>query len=1556
MPLRPHLQFVVIAAWLLLAAVDGSGPLDAALDESPPDMEAASQLPHGSTEVLVETLIRVREMEGLLAASDPGRDGQLSDTALEALSQIFAHLGDAFEIDMKTGIPRSIRGQAMSLLRDASPSVQQAWMNGVTPVADVRLKEAMASANSELLRSVAMQFPMTESGIDATVLLLTRDFLRYGSVAVRMDADHLRQSYRGTVLEEFTDRRLNRLPQLLHPAAVEVQQSGAVRLSVTTSADAVPIAPPSPKPLWEWHESIWNYPDAPQPEAGMTLESWEPGVVGNVPEFSNWRPIFWGGSLLLRTPFRLIAFDRLTGHEQWSLPTQTFVPHADDADSDSHELNIGYRERTPRPSSVGGLAAFGLMSADHEFLYFIDQFDFFRSEASYRRYRTRPIVGFPDLEDYPHLAATRLVALRRSGVGGMPVVAWIAGDAGTFQYELLPEGTVLPPGVSARFEPKSEDSDVENDSGRESVVSTTHNAAPVVPEGKLDGHRFVAPPVGGDTRLFVLSAGKEQFWLNSLDRGTGRVVWQQPLTFIEDTLSQYVEPWNQAAETSVCLLCGDTVVCALANGVVVGVSSADGQLRWATAIRDQTVAPPSRGFGLPMLYEPDRVDTTAAFIPVASDGVIVCSGRRSAVIRAIDAKTGDIQWQSSRHAFGVGIIGDSPDHYIAGINGSQVILVGERHCRSLDLKSGDQNWAIEVSRTSGRAECRGGRCLIPLCDGGIMTIDLSTGRRIHSGQSILPYETGLQFGAVTSDADILCTSTPVSVVVFPRVDAEIRQFRQSAAAEHLSAERILEQTQSHLINGDLPSAFELLRTSVAATRAAGDRVAIAKQENALGELILREWGAAIAEQWESPTNGLPTAIAGIPAGERPGPVSDVTVANSARILEHTELLADLELTTEQELRAAVFSVLSSESQQRLPADVTAELTLFKEWTKPIPVTDVWSVRPDILLERSTSVAAAPIIDESTASTWQLQKLAAASVLFPDLIQTATQRQRLAELLIRRGEHSAAELCLLSWRQSASVEAQDIAGLNELLQRLRSQDLIAGYAPEHARRRARPEDVSVSDGGVPGLSSKTTEPLIVDVTPYLRLPPSELQAQEKGVKPYLRLSSGELQASEHGTLLGSVPTWAELKFYFVESPAGNHDLMTFDPLDGTIRDRLPVPMLLSPGAAGFRSLEKGSSAPGIVPIIGAEQIAMLSCAVPGQAQILWRRAFRRFEQFDSDIEFGPLGADHFVWQFADRLHCSHPLTGEELWTRRLTVSRGGFRTHAVRRIFGDQHATVVLGSDNSSVQRFSTRDGHGIGSGRLAIEKGSETATTGRFLLYRDMNSRLHVFDGATSGDVLEDEIPVMLATYEPNIQGRREPDRLFSVLSEGRVVTLSSAREIVLIDTLAGNVAFRVPTTGYLNSESAIGVNAFERNGKLLVGLDDAEQNSGRNAERLTRSGEPSLGFGPLLCLDAQTGAVEWSLHLDQAVIPTVSGDPTDLLVAWNLSRPLSGTRLDETGNVLDVQLIDGTTGRVVAKASALATAPPFRCVHVAAENAIQIFSRDGVISFRTQADDEVAR
>ena len=112
--------------------------------------------------------------------------------------------------------------------------------------------------------------------------------------------------------------------------------------------------------------------------------------------------------------------------------------------------------------------------------------------------------------------------------------------------------------------------------------------------------------------------------------------------------------------------------------------------------------------------------------------------------------------------------------------------------------------------------------------------------------------------------------------------------------------------------------------------------------------------------------------------------------------------------------------------------------------------------------------------------------------------------------------------------------------------------------------------------------------------------------------------------------------------------------------------------------------------------------------------------------------------------------------------------------------------------------------------------------------------------------------------------------------------------------------------------------------------------------------GAPQLSDGPLLCLNPATGAVQWSVQIDQAIFPDIHGDPTDLLVGWSVPKlSLEANMRTRSADTLIVQVFDETTGQLIAQSPSFSSLPPLRCVHIADERLIQLTTANAIISVR---------
>lgn len=1493
---------------------------------------------HGPAQILAESLLRVREQELLLQSVRVGADGLFTGGSLEALQQIFAYPTDAFRLDPKTSEPSGVRGQALRQLLTANHAAQEQWTKAVTVLADSRFSQAIQSGDKSALSRVAREFPLTESGIRAATLILTTDFLSGRRWDVEQRLRQLLTEYAGTIHHEYVRRISKSLMKKVAPEGtdiaearlhqVKVPQSRATQLSLATTEEVETVSPPWPKAVWTWTEDIWNFPGAPQPKAGTTLDSMIPDSSESLNDFRNWRPVLWDNCLIIRTPFRLVAFERSTGQQQWTMPTQTFAG--------DENLNNSHEDADPSPYSGGtgeepgvfnGLAAFGLMSSDDDFLYLIDRFNFFSSasdsvEIGLRARRQFRLGGSQfdstSLLDAPQ--ATRIVALRKAKPGNVPQVAWIAGDVSQYSYRAIPSGKPVDSSLSGGPAKSAASSLLSTTTNKASEISKPQGQPDVMqPSGQtgdllngspaplnLNGHRFQAPPVGRDELLFVPSTFRDLQWLSCVRRGTGDIIWQQPLTFSDETMNRYQDANNPVRTTSVCVLVGDSVVCSLPGGIMVALRAFDGQLEWATAIREEESSQQMRNLRWQTeVDESQQIESPCVLLPIVGDGIIVCTDNRSSRLHGINANTGEILWSTSRRAFGPGDTGGSPDYYIAGISNGQAILIGERHCRSVSLKTGDQNWVVATMRSSGRAECRGNRCLIPQVDGQVICVNTNDGTIIRQRPSFLPSDPALQFGSITSDEDFVYASTPVSIAVFPRADSLPKKTPLPDTITPETSGQVLTRIQALLINGDDQLAVESLMTAanvnVGSASNSADSADDGISENFeryLGELLLQDWATRV----------LKSVDAGDNASRQPL-ISE----------ERARLLPLLNLSSEQQVRAAVLTVLSN-PENPLTADDLQQLSAFPEWSKAVAITEDWSVRPELLLEKSASQ---PPLDVDTASLSipKRRQFAASVTLFPHQIISDQRRIELIEQLIRTGDFTSAETVAISWQ---GISSSPLPG--KILTELRQRDVIAGFKEDSPAAKPVQDVVAESQATPAGVNSRNARNVNFESTQNLCV------------------TDWDMQRVERGLWISNVPTWIRPKFFLVDGQGNMPELVSIDMTDGSLRDRVPLPFAFHRNTIGFHALSNGVSTPGLVPFAGTDQIVMVSCTVPDKAGVIWSRRLEKSEPDNSMIEFGPLGADHFVWHHHGELHCSHPLTGQDLWVRRLRLSPATRPIPGVQRIFGDHETTIVMGTDLSSYERFSTRNGKSLGTGRLSIGRISDAVTIGRCLLYPDENSRLHLFDGGTGLDALQDSDPIVL--------GRHNPDSMFQVLSNGRVVTVTSAFELVLIDTIAGKVLFRTPAASQIKTGIVFGLTAFERHGQLFVGLEEQREFVIRSLEGSFRLRDPRLHGGPLLCLDPNSGAIKWSMPLQETSIPEIHGGSTDILLMWS-QQPVDDVQPNDRRNTsLKLQLVDIATGDILATEPAISSSRPLRCVHRADQGQIDVIARDALITIKAESRD----
>ncbi|MCR9201271.1 MAG: PQQ-like beta-propeller repeat protein [Planctomycetaceae bacterium] len=713
---------------------------------------------HGPADFLKESLPQSSEFTRLLAAAERELQRGTGDAAFPALLEVFAQKYDQFTVIHADQPSASTYQLALQMLQRADFGTQQAWRQTVEPLAARALRDSRQ--DSAELSLIARRYPLTPSGRLA------------GALAARIAESRGEQSLAAALRRQNpTDRAV------LDVADVNV---------IAGRADARPayLAAPLPKNLWEWTVPFWQTPNA-TPFAPMAQDFHRSGLSLN-----SWTPVLTEDTLFCRTPFHVMAFDKLTGQVKWSLRTDTFEPPgsrlvpADDAPQLLDEGGL------LRNDTLGSLAVHG------RYLFFIDRFRLLTSPASFQfGNRVGARAGVVSQSPLRRAQGQRLVAVELSTP---PRIAWTAGGT-SFPYQVTANGLDLQP--SEPLETTADPTAPPQTDVSQTDVSQTD--------------RFCGVPVCVGRILFAVSHDGSAYWLNCLSQTTGKVRWRRPLlnqaTNSERVRGNFLSTVDADTGASLCGVSGDVVVCALDNGVVLGASIADGRLLWATNLRRQ-IELQRNGRLQSMLTAAMRAVPGIRSRPLIKNGRLFWASPFSENVSCVDTQSGRILWESPRRSVHPGRLEGSKDSYVLDVTQSAVVVVGERHLRALDVSSGNELWATPVGQQTGRAFASQTVAIVPQVSGQLLQIDLETGKRSLLAEAL---GTGgpTRTGSVVADEQAMAFVTPVSVSVAPtfRTPSSFVASGQPAATESSGAVR------SRLLRGETREALmQLSQSSVAA--------------------------------------------------------------------------------------------------------------------------------------------------------------------------------------------------------------------------------------------------------------------------------------------------------------------------------------------------------------------------------------------------------------------------------------------------------------------------------------------------------------------------------------------------------------------------------------------------------------------------------------------------------------------------------------------------------------------------------------------------------------------
>ena len=213
----------------------------------------------------------------------------------------------------------------------------------------------------------------------------------------------------------------------------------------------------------------------------------------------------------------------------------------------------------------------------------------------------------------------------------------------------------------------------------------------------------------------MLFRSDRQLSLVALRPQTGELLWTQAIGFVEVPIERDANRYPLQCTPS---FADGILVCSTQLGYLVGIDSSTGSLMWAYYYGDEQSLlrldrwphRPQRNFGHTGF---------PSVVHIAGDRVVVLP-HQSDSIHCLDLKTGARVWTNSRQ----------DAEYIGTLHGNCVLTVGSRFCRGLSLETGQELWATRLGMPSGCGVQAGENYLVPLEEGRIATLDLSSGREV----------------------------------------------------------------------------------------------------------------------------------------------------------------------------------------------------------------------------------------------------------------------------------------------------------------------------------------------------------------------------------------------------------------------------------------------------------------------------------------------------------------------------------------------------------------------------------------------------------------------------------------------------------------------------------------------------------------------------------------------------------------------------------------------------------------------------------------------------------
>lgn len=415
----------------------------------------------------------------------------------------------------------------------------------------------------------------------------------------------------------------------------------------------------------------WKVPTVNEPAGEATVQMIEQTLKSQgAPAIPTVQPLAVDGTIIMRTPYRVMGVHFETGKRIWEFPWYSTTEERFDDALARQAAAVGGLPTTPDERLRQRLLednTFGQVACDGEFVYMLDEVGF-ASESGMMGGRV--IIGFGGRGfDNPDAARTKnkLVALDLKRQGKL---TWIVGG----------------------------------DNGED--------------EKALAGVFFLGPPLPLQGQLYVLGEAKNEIRLYALESRSGKLLWSQQIAQVEASPIAD-DPQRRLAGATPSFSDG-VLLCPTSAGAVVAVDLSTRSLLWGYQYK--SIASPSQ-YGYQNMDPPREVGSrwNDATILIA-DGKAFVTPIESDYLFALDLLTGEPAFPAQPRGEGL---------YLGGVYEDKLVIVKRTGVSAIRTTDGKSVWDVTLpdgAMPSGQGFHSDAYYFLPCDDSAIRRIHLVEGR------------------------------------------------------------------------------------------------------------------------------------------------------------------------------------------------------------------------------------------------------------------------------------------------------------------------------------------------------------------------------------------------------------------------------------------------------------------------------------------------------------------------------------------------------------------------------------------------------------------------------------------------------------------------------------------------------------------------------------------------------------------------------------------------------------------------------------------------------------